>query len=122
MLNRKASEVIFMCEVFFDNRERVPYGQIMDKYRGKWVFLVNLEGPALAYDEELGGVAPCDPISAEVLVVSDRAYGGSESGVYQDLKDNPEKYGNISEMDCRTGNILPKNYFLVKEGTSVEQS
>jgi hypothetical protein len=27
------SEVVFMYEVFFENCERVPYGQIMEKYR-----------------------------------------------------------------------------------------
>lgn len=109
-----------MYSIFKENRIRLPYSEIMEQYKGKWVFLVNLEGDLFAYNDDEGGMEPCDPISAEILVVADKAYEGSETGIYQELKENPEEYGNISEMDCRVGNILPKNYFLVKEGVPVE--
>ena len=109
-----------MYDIFRENRKRIPYNQIRELYKGKWVLLVNLEGPLLAWNEEEGGMEPCDPISAEILTVSDIAYEGKESGIYEDLKNNPEKYGSWTEMDCRVGNRLPMNYFLVKDGVPVD--
>lgn len=108
-----------MYTIYRENRERVPFNEIMEKFRGKWVFLVNLEGDLFTYNHEEDGMEPCDPISAEVLVVADKAYEGHESGIYQELKNNPEMYGSFTEMDCRTGNILPMNYYLIKEGAPV---
>jgi hypothetical protein len=108
-----------MYEIFKENRVRVPYNKIADLYSGKWVFLVNLGGTLLAPNED-GELEPCDPITAEVLVAADVPYGGAESGIYNEVKKNRGKYGSISEMDCRTGNILPSNYFLVKDGAAVD--
>ena len=109
-----------MYEIFRENRARIPYDKIKEIYKGKWVFLVNLEGIELVYNEEAGGMEYCEPNSAEILIIADKAYDGAESGIYRELKDNPEKYGSISEMDCRGGNILPMNYFLVKDGVPVD--
>ena len=109
-----------MYKIFIENRKRVPYDQIMKLYKGKWVFLVNLEGIELVYNKEADGMEYCDPTSAEILIVADKAYEGSESGIYQELRINPEKYGSISEMDCRVGNRLPANYYVIAEGMSVE--
>jgi len=108
-----------MYEVFRENRKRIPYSQINEIYKGKWVFLVNLEGIELVYNSEAGGMEYCDPTSAEVLIVADRAYEGAESGIYQELKDNPSLYGSTTEMDCRIGNRLPMNYFLLKDGVTI---
>ena len=108
-----------MYDVFFENRDRVPFDKIKEQYRGKWVFLVNLEGDLLVLNED-GALEPCDPISAEILVVSDVPYEGVESGIYKEVKDNRKRYGSVSEMDCRIGNILPMNYFLIKEGVAVD--
>jgi hypothetical protein len=112
-----------MYTVFRENREQIPFNQIEEKYKGKWVFLVNLQGPLWAYNEEEGGIEPCDPISAEILIESDNAGGGFESGIYEEIRNNPEKYGVTSEMDCRCDPIIPMPYTrLIKEGVPVGQN
>jgi hypothetical protein len=90
-----------MYEIFRENRQRVPWNKLMELYRGKWIFLVNLEGDPPMMNEN-GELETCEPVSAEVLVVADRAYGGYETGIYKELK----KYRSISEMDCRYGNVI----------------
>jgi hypothetical protein len=100
-----------MYKIFRENRERVPYNKIKKLYKDKWVFLVNLEGIEFIYDEELGGMTYSEPISAEIFIVSDFPYEGFDKNVSEELRNNRKKYGNISEMDCRSGNILPKNYY-----------
>ena len=103
-----------MVEIFRQNRVRVPYNEIMERYKGKWVFLVNVEGIELVYNEEEDGMEYSDPTAAEILVVADIAYDGADSGIYKEATNNPEMYGSTSEMDCRVGNISPRNYFIIK--------
>jgi hypothetical protein len=109
-----------MYTIYRENRERVPYNQIRDKYKGRWVFLVNLEGPFWVFNEEEGHMEECDPVSAEILIEADRIGGGYESGIYEEIRNNPDEYGVTGDMDCRIGNILPSNFFLVKDGIPVE--
>ena len=109
-----------MYAIIRENRKRVPYNQIRELYEGRWVLLVNLEGIEFVYNAEENGMEYSDPTSAEIFVVADHAYEGKETGIYEDLKNNPEKYGNWTEMDCRIGNRLPTNYFVVKDGVPVE--
>jgi hypothetical protein len=85
-------------------------GVFLTIYEGKWVFLVNLEGIELIYNEELDGMEYTDPTFAEVFITADKAYEGSESGIYSRIRADREKYGITSEMDCRSGNIFPQNY------------
>ena len=108
-----------MYEIFREDRVRIPYNQIKELYKGKWVFLVNQEGSILAPNED-GYMEPCDPISSEIFIVADFPYEGTESGIYKELKDNRKKYGWTGEMDLRSGNILPMSYFLVKDGVLVD--
>jgi hypothetical protein len=60
-----------MYEIFRENRKRAPWNQIQDLYKGKWVFLVNLEGIELEYDEENDGMvysAPAELMDASFTI------------------------------------------------------
>jgi len=92
------------------NRNQIPFDQLKDLYSGKWILLVNQTGDYLSPNEN-GELEPCDPISAEVLIVADSPYEGSETGIYKELKANRSAYGWMGEMDLRSGIILPSNFF-----------
>ncbi|MCL2500275.1 MAG: hypothetical protein FWE90_08050 [Defluviitaleaceae bacterium] len=61
-----------------DASERMTPKQIMHEFNGKWVYLVDLEGPLYGWFH-----------TAIPAVVADKAFAGKESGIYNELD---EKY------------------------------
>ena len=64
-----------------DAPERMSPEQVMNEFEGKWVFLVDLEGPPFGWFE-----------SAIPAVVADEQFEGIETGIYEKL--NNEHNGN----------------------------
>ena len=104
-----------MYEIFKENRELLTRAQIKEKYKGKWVFLINLQGPFFQTNEN-GEVEPCEWSSGEVLIISDWPYDTGEDNIWEELKSNREHYGVTGEIDLRSGNRIPSNYYVIEEG------
>jgi hypothetical protein len=87
-------------------------------YKGKWLFVVNMEGPFFA-DNGYGQITPCPFSAGELFVAADNPYEGREDGIYDDLKINRDEYGTIGELDFRTGLTLPFTMHPVGQGEYV---
>ena len=67
-----------------DIPKRMSPEQIMNEFKGKWVFLVDLDGPPFGWFK-----------SAIPAIVADEPFEGSETGIYDSLTD---KYnGNTTD-------------------------
>jgi len=88
-------------QIFKENRVKIPFKEIQQQYKGKWVFLANVDGYR-PYEFTVDGdfVEPPPP-AAEVLVVADSPYEGAETNIYKEAFNNPDMYGALSEMDYR---------------------
>ncbi|MCL1998766.1 MAG: hypothetical protein FWG65_08365 [Turicibacter sp.] len=58
-----------------ENGERLTIDEIWEKYRGKWVYVVDLHGPPFGWFE-----------SGIVAVVADEELEGRETGLYRRLE------------------------------------
>ena len=59
-----------------DEPKRMTRERIFKEFQGKWVFLVNMEGPLFGFFE-----------SAVPVIVADKPFEGKETGIYQRLHD-----------------------------------
>ena len=64
--------------------KRMSRKQIIEEFKGKWVFLVDLYGPKFGWFE-----------SAVPVVVADKLFEGRETGIYKKLND--EYNGNTMD-------------------------
>jgi len=72
--------------------KRMSREQISEEFQGKWVFLVGMEGPLYRPFE-----------SAIPIVIADKPFEGSETGIYKRLHDEHGEYS----MDI---SFLPMEY------------
>ena len=107
-----------MIEIFKENRVRVPYGQLKDLYKGKWLFLVNLQN--VYTQNEDGEFIPNELNACEILVVADEPYEGRETGIYKEAFDANSEYGMTGEMDLSWKYPPNTNQVLVKGATLLE--
>ena len=93
----------------------MPYGEIKNKYRGKWVYLGNLQQVYL--QDESGEYIPNENNLCDILVIADEPYEGSETGIYRDIG---KEFGATGAIDLRL--TLPSyvNQVVIKEGASVD--
>jgi len=68
----------------FDNPKRMSREEIKNEFGGKWVFLVDLEGPPYGWFD-----------TAVPAVMADKLFEGQETGIYEKL--NAEHNGNTSD-------------------------
>ncbi|MCL2014594.1 MAG: hypothetical protein FWG69_06360 [Oscillospiraceae bacterium] len=68
-----------------ENQRRMNREEIVEEFRGKWVFLVDLEGPPLGRFE-----------TAIPAVMADDVFEGRETGIYDRL--NEEYNGNTADV------------------------
>ena len=71
-----------MYEVL-NTKKRMTRKEIIGAYKGKWVFLVDLQGPPFRWFE-----------TAVPAVIADKQFEGKETGIYDRLKKEHE--GNTS--------------------------
>ena len=72
--------------------KRMTRKEISSGFRGKWVFLVGLEGPPFNFFE-----------SAIPAVIADKPFEGDETGIYNKLED--EYNGNTTTWSFLTNTI-----------------
>jgi hypothetical protein len=102
-----------MYKIFDTRREQIPYEKIKELYKGKWVYVVNQQGPPFTVNE-YGETEVAFPVSGEVLVVADIPWEGAESGIYKEIRKN-DAYGNWrGEMDLRAAYPPNTNQIVVK--------
>ena len=106
-----------MYEIFKPNKIRIPYKELKNEYKGKWVYLGNLQ--QVYSQDENGEYIPNENNLCDILVIADEPYEGSETGIYREISKNGE-YGMTGEMDIRLKTPPNTNQIVIKEAAAID--
>lgn len=80
-----------------ENPKRMTREEIKKEFTGKWVYVVDLEGPEFGWFN-----------TGVVAVVADRVLEGRETGIYRELSDKYD--GRVADMSLFDKEIVPHFY------------